>query len=115
MRIAVPCEGLAAALEAHGFHPGTIIAANRDDAGNLRRMFPTARIIRLERPSYAPPLRAADFSSKVAVVWRDGPEGRLPEGAEPEFAQIGGKARCYARAREHPLAALSAVIGRARV
>jgi len=65
-------------------------AANRDDAGNLSRMFPTARIVRLERPSYAPPLRAADTSSKVAVVWRKEPENSLPKGAEPEFTQIAG-------------------------
>ena len=89
-RIAIPYEGLAAALEARGFHSGTIIAATRDDAGNLRRMFPTARIVRLERPSYAPPLRAADRSSPVAVVWRKGSETSLPADAAPEFAQIAG-------------------------
>jgi 4-amino-4-deoxy-L-arabinose transferase-like glycosyltransferase len=89
-RSAVPYEGLAAALEARGFHAGTIIAANRDDAGNLRRMFPEARIVRLDRPSYAPPIRVADFSSKVAVVWRKGANGRLPKEAENEFARIAG-------------------------
>lgn len=91
-RVAVPYEGLAAALEARGFHAGTIVAADRHDAGNLRRLFPDARIVRLERPAYAPPMRAADFTSKVAVVWRKGPEKRLPNEAEDEFAKIAGKA-----------------------
>ena len=68
-RIAVPYDGLAAALTARGFHAGTIIAADRQDAGNLRRMFPEARIVRLERPRYVPPL-CADAVPKVAVVWR---------------------------------------------
>jgi Dolichyl-phosphate-mannose-protein mannosyltransferase len=89
-RIAVPYDGLAAALEARGFHSGTIIAANRDDAGNLRRMFPEARIVRLDRPSYTPPLRAADLSSKVAVVWRKGIESGLPKEAKSELARIAG-------------------------
>ena len=44
-RIAIPYEGLATALEARGFKAGTIIAADRHDAGNLRRFFPEARIV----------------------------------------------------------------------
>jgi hypothetical protein len=90
-RIAVPYDGLAAALEARGFHAGTIIAADRHDSGNLRRMFPEARIIRVERPAYAPPIRTGDLTSKVAVVWRKGSESRLPKEAESEFAKIAGK------------------------
>ena len=89
-RVAIPYEGLAKALEARGFHSGTIIAANRDDAGNLRRMFPLARIVRLERPSYAPPLRTSDVLSKVAVVWRGEAGSRLPQGAKAELAPIAG-------------------------
>jgi hypothetical protein len=91
-RIGVPYHGLAAALEARGFHSGTIIAANRDDAGNLRRMFPDARIVRLDRPNYAPPLRAADFTSKVAVVWRKGIESSVPKEVKRELARIAGNA-----------------------
>ncbi len=87
-RIAIPYEGLAAALEARGFHAGTIIAANRDEAGNLRRMFPAARIVRLERPPYAPPPRAADLSSPVAVVWRGGVG--MPRAAQAELARMVG-------------------------
>jgi hypothetical protein len=56
-RIAVPYDGLAAALEAQGFKTGTLMAADRHDAGNLRRFFPEARIVRMERPAYAPPDR----------------------------------------------------------
>jgi len=87
-RVAVPYDGLAAALEARGFHSGTIIAANRDDAGNLRRMFPEARIVRLERPRYAPPLLRADQSSQVAVVWREVKGSHLSKEVEGELARI---------------------------
>jgi hypothetical protein len=89
-RIAVPYDALAATLEARGFKTGTLIAANRHDAGNLRRRFPKARIVRVERPAYAPPMRAADLTSKVAVVWREGSDKRLPEEAKGEFAKIAG-------------------------
>jgi hypothetical protein len=91
-RVAIPYEGLAAALEARGFQSGTLIASDRHDAGNLRRMFPEARIVCLGRPGYAPPLRAADLSSKVAAVWRKPEQGPLPAEAEPEFAKIAGNA-----------------------
>jgi 4-amino-4-deoxy-L-arabinose transferase-like glycosyltransferase len=89
-RIAVPYEGLAAALQARGFHDGTLIAADRHDAGNLRRFFPQVRIVRVERPAYAPPMRAADLASKVAVVWRKGSDRRLPKEAQSEFEKVAG-------------------------
>jgi 4-amino-4-deoxy-L-arabinose transferase-like glycosyltransferase len=89
-RIAVPYDGLAAALEARGFHSGTIIAVDRHDAGNLRRLFPDARIVCLGRPSYAPPIRATDLSSKVAVVWRKQDAKPLPKDAARELARIAG-------------------------
>ena len=89
-RIAVPYDGLAAVLEAQGFKTGTLIAADRHDAGNLRRFFPEARIVRMERPAYAPPMRAADLAAQVAVVWRKGSEKRLPKDAKSEFAMIAG-------------------------
>jgi len=90
-RVAVPYDGLAAALVAHGFKTGTLIAADRHDAGNLRRYFPEARIVRVERPAYAPPMRPADLTAKVAVVWRKGSDNRLPKEAKSEFAKIAGK------------------------
>ena len=90
-RIAVPYDGLAAALEAQGFKSGTLIAADRQDAGNLRRLFPEARIVRTEPPAYAPPIRASDLTSKVAVVWRKGSDNRLPKEAASEFAKIAGR------------------------
>ncbi|HEX2448267.1 MAG TPA: glycosyltransferase family 39 protein [Methyloceanibacter sp.] len=89
-RIAVPYEGLAAALQARGFHDGTLIAADRHDAGNLRHFFPQVRIVRVERPAYAPPMRAADLASKVAVVWRKGSDRRLPKEAQSEFEKVAG-------------------------
>jgi hypothetical protein len=89
-RIAVPYGWLAAALQAGSFHSGTIIAEDRHDAGNLRRMFPEARIVCLGPPSYAPPIRPADLSSKAVVIWRKGETQVLPDGAESELARIGG-------------------------
>jgi hypothetical protein len=61
----------------------------------------------LGRPGYAPPLRAADLSSKVAVVWRKPEQGSLPAEAEPEFAKIAGNAAATPERFMHPLAALS--------
>jgi 4-amino-4-deoxy-L-arabinose transferase-like glycosyltransferase len=87
-RIAVPYEPLVAALQAHGFESGTIIAANREEAGNLRRFFPDARIVRIERPRYAPPKSSDDRSSKLAVVWREGRESRLPKVDRAELTRI---------------------------
>ena len=91
-RIAVPYDGLAAALEARGFRSGTIIAADRHDAGNLRRRFPEARIVCLGRPTYSPAPRPADLASKAIVIWRNGEAKILPDGAEQELAKIAAQA-----------------------
>ncbi len=66
-RVAIPYDGLAKALATRGFHSGTIIAQTRHDAGNLRRYFPQSRIVCLESPRYAPPLREK-ASGQVALV-----------------------------------------------
>jgi len=90
-RIAVPYDGLAAALVARGFQSGTIIAEDRHDAGNLRRLLPDARIVVLEPPSYAPPIRPDDLSSEAVVIWRKGGTEEVPEGAQNELAKIGAR------------------------
>lgn len=66
-RVAIPYDGLAKALATRGFHSGTIIAQTRHDAGNLRRYFPQSRIVCLESPRYAPPLREK-ASGQIALV-----------------------------------------------
>jgi hypothetical protein len=66
---------------------GTIIAADRQDAGNLRRFFPEARVVRLDRPRYVPPARP-DLPSKVAVVWREGEGKRGSKEVEKELGEI---------------------------
>lgn len=66
-RVVIPYEGLASSLAARGFHQGTIIAQTRHDAGNLRRYFPQSRIVCLEAPRYAPPLREK-ATGQVALV-----------------------------------------------
>jgi hypothetical protein len=88
-RVAIPYDGLASALLARGFHADTIIAEDRHDAGNLRRLFPEARIVCLEPPSYAPPVRPADLISEAVVIWRKGGAEELPDGAERELTRIG--------------------------
>jgi hypothetical protein len=86
-----PYDGLAAALKERGFRSGTIIATNRHDAGNLRRLFPDARIVSLRRPSYAPPIAADDRPSQVAVLWNPELEGTsLPKDAKQEIAKLPG-------------------------
>jgi len=66
-RVAIPYEGLARSLATRGFHQGTIIAQTRHDAGNLRRYFPQSRIVCLDAPRYAPPLREK-ATGQVALV-----------------------------------------------
>jgi hypothetical protein len=66
-RVAIPYDGLAKELTMRGFHQGTIIAQTRHDAGNLRRYFPQSRVVCLEAPRYAPPLRGK-ATGEVALV-----------------------------------------------
>lgn len=89
-RTAIPYDGLAAALKARGIWSGTIIASNRVDAGNLRRLFPEARIVCLKHPNYGPVTRTIDLSSPSAVVWRPSEGASLPRGAEQELSGVGG-------------------------
>jgi 4-amino-4-deoxy-L-arabinose transferase-like glycosyltransferase len=88
-RLAIPYEGLAEALRAGGFRSGTVIATNRDDAGNLRRLFPEARIVCLRNPHYAPPIRTTDRVSTGALVWRAAEGEKPPKGAAAELARTG--------------------------
>ena len=89
-RLAVPYEGLAVDLKAKGFGSGTLIVRDRNDGGNLRRMFPEARIVLLRRPHYAPAVRPQDLSAPAVVVWRPKHGDSLPILAGPEIRQIGG-------------------------
>lgn len=87
-RVATPYAGLAGSLEARGFEDGTIIALSRHDAGNLRRFFPKARIVCLDRPNYGPPARAADYQSEAVVIWRPEQGEKLPKAAESELERL---------------------------
>jgi hypothetical protein len=84
-RVAIPYDGLVAALEARGFQSGTLIASDRHDAGNLRRMFPEARIV---CPATARRRSFVEGCRRVAKA----EQGPLPAKAEPEFAKIAGNA-----------------------
>ena len=87
-RVATPYAGLAEALKARGFEDGTIIALSRHDAGNLRRFFPKARIVCLDRPNYGPPARAADYQSEAVVLWRPEQGEKLPKAVESELDRL---------------------------
>jgi len=88
-RLGIPYDGLADALRARGVRSGTLITSNRDDAGNLRRLFPKARIVSLGYPVYAPPIRAKDSAETGAVVWRATKGRKPPKGAAAEIARTG--------------------------
>ncbi len=92
-RVATPYAGLAEALKARGFEDGTIIALSRHDAGNLRRFFPKARIVCLDRPNYGPPVRAADYKSEAIVLWRPEQGKKLPKAAEGELERLKASAK----------------------
>lgn len=87
-RIAAPYAGLAEALKARGFEDGTIVALSRHDAGNLRRFFPNARIVCLDRPNYGPPMRAADARSEALVIWRPEQGEHMPKAAQGELDRL---------------------------
>ena len=90
-RIGVPYDGLAAALEAQGFKNGTLIAADRHDAGNLRRLFPEARIV---RTGALRPMRRRSARTTSPRRWRwSGAKARTigcPRRPTSEFAKIAG-------------------------
>jgi hypothetical protein len=90
-RVAIPYEGLAHALEARGFRAGTLIATNRHDAGNLRRLFPEARVVCLRYPAYGPPVRAEDYSANAAVVWNEAEGTGVLKHAKRRLAALGLK------------------------
>lgn len=89
-QLSVPYEGLADQLAARGFGGGTVMVMDRDDGGNLRRLFPDARIVLLRRPYYAPPVRPQDQIAPALVVWRPSYGERLPAQAASTLRQIGG-------------------------
>ncbi|MEM7619669.1 MAG: glycosyltransferase family 39 protein [Pseudomonadota bacterium] len=68
----VPYEGVAKALRDKGFETGTLISGFRFTAGNMRRFFPSARIVSLSHPYFVPPRRELykDRAQDVAAVWR---------------------------------------------
>jgi len=87
----IPYAPLADALREHGFQAGTIIAGYRHTAGNMRRLFPQARVVALRRPRVVPPIRPGDREGQVAVVWDPRSEGEgLPKGAAQQVAALGG-------------------------
>jgi 4-amino-4-deoxy-L-arabinose transferase-like glycosyltransferase len=89
-QLAVPYEGLANQLAARGIGGGTIMVMDRDDGGNLRRLFPDARIVLLRRPRYAPPVRPQDLTAPALVVWRLPHGESVPPVAAPAIREIGG-------------------------
>ena len=56
----VPHDALARAIEEEGFVDGTLVAFTDHTAGNLRRNFPSARVVSAHLPFYTPPNRNAD-------------------------------------------------------
>jgi hypothetical protein len=92
-RVATPYAGLAKALKGRGFEGGTIIALSRHDAGNLRRFFPRARIVCLDRLNYGPPARAADYDSEAIVLWRPEQGDEMPKAAASELERLKASAK----------------------
>ena len=86
-----PYAELADAMRKQGFKTGTIVAAYRHTAGNMRRLFPTARVVALKWPRVVPPIRPGDRSAQIALVWNVDSQGAaLPKGAADEVRALGG-------------------------
>jgi len=87
-----PYGALADSLSDAGFKTGTIIAGYRHTAGNLRRLFPRARVVTLREPLIVPPIRPGDKKGQIAVVWDVAIEGvEIPKGADRQVAALGGE------------------------
>ncbi len=87
-----PYAALADSLSDAGFKAGTIIAGYRHTAGNLRRLFPDARVVMLREPLLVPPIRPGDEKRQVAIVWDVATEGvDMPKGAAQQVTALGGE------------------------
>ena len=86
----VPYHGIRQALLARGFRGGTIITGYRHLGGNMRRLFPQARIINVLDPKFIPPkfVNVPGFND-VAVVWSPRVNGEeLPQVIRGVLAQL---------------------------
>ena len=69
----IPYEAVSDALIDQGFDGGTLIGYTDHTAGNLRRLFPEARVLSLHMPFYQPPHRSnsATIEGQCFFIWSD--------------------------------------------
>ncbi|MEL7488190.1 MAG: hypothetical protein AAGJ87_13350, partial [Pseudomonadota bacterium] len=96
----IPYDAVIGALEKEGAAATTIVAATDNTAGNLRRAFPSARVLSLQLPFYAPPERPGD--GRCFFVWSTdlGPppsDALLESLYSDEFKEVIGDWRHFAR------------------
>lgn len=70
-RWGVPYDALATEIRARNFDSGTIVAFEDEIAGNLRQLFPHAKIVTRGRPNFTPAGTSLE-KGKFAYVWSAG-------------------------------------------
>ena len=64
-----PYEALGVTLDQRGLRDATLVGFSDNTAGNLRRLFPGARVLSAHMPYYAPPLR--DRAGPCVFIWSE--------------------------------------------
>lgn len=70
-RWGIPYAELAQTIRTSGFTHGTIMTAEHELSGNLRRFFPNDRIVSTYRPIYEPPATSEIAKGQTVLVWSE--------------------------------------------
>ena len=76
----IPYEAVAEGLEASGYKSDTLVGFTDHTAGNLRRLFPKARVLSAHQPFYTPP--KADGEQGCFFVWSNDLGPGIPDALE---------------------------------
>ncbi len=92
-RWGIPYDTLAQTIQARGFENGTIMTAEHELAGNLRRFFPNDRIVSTYRPIFAPPATPDIAKGQTVLVWSERFQPWLAHDQAKPFLRKGELAR----------------------
>lgn len=81
----IPYAYLRSALERLEAHEASLVGFEDNTAGNLRRMFPSARVISAHQPFYTPPTAGA--AGACYFIWSPDLAPPLPEAVSAQFDQ----------------------------
>lgn len=70
-RWGIPYSELAKTIQDAGFRGGTIMTAEQELAGNLRRFFPSDRVVSTYRPIFDPPASPEIAAGQTVIIWSE--------------------------------------------